>query len=235
MRYALLVVGLVAFLAPTAFGHAKVVKSEPKRGAVLTTAPAVVRIVFNEELRPKGSILTVADARGRRVDDGKGGVDLNDLDRTTMVTRLKPLSAGTYTVRWTAVSADDLFVAKGSFRFRVAAISAIRLPPVRIVAPRSGGTIASPVRVIVETEADLAKMTMASPTGMKETTARLHVDIDKRVTMPTMKQLTALGAHRYQVTLGTVPSGPHSIRVYWADAKMHKPMGAVWIVSVIVK
>jgi methionine-rich copper-binding protein CopC len=83
--------------------------------------PAVVRAWYNDELDPKHSALGVWDARGKRVDDGKGGVDLNDLDRKSMLARLRPLPPGVYTVRWTAVSLDDQNVAKGSFRFTLAA------------------------------------------------------------------------------------------------------------------
>jgi methionine-rich copper-binding protein CopC len=73
----------------------------------------------NEEVDPERSRISVLDSTGRRVDDGKGGVDLNDLDRRSMIVRLKPLKAGVYTVKWKAVSAPDLSVAQGVFRFRV--------------------------------------------------------------------------------------------------------------------
>lgn len=110
---------LVALAAPAALGHAKLLKTDPKRDAVLAKPPAVIRAWFNEELDAKRSKMTVSDAKGRRVDDGKGGVDLNDLDRKSLRVRVKPLAPGTYTVRYEAVSADDRFVRKGSFRFTV--------------------------------------------------------------------------------------------------------------------
>jgi hypothetical protein len=100
--------------------HAKLVRAVPAPGSVVKTALRVVRAVFNDELDPKGSTMTVVDGRGRRVDDGKGGVDLNDLDRKTMVATLRPIGPGTYTVRWKVTSADDQYVASGSFRFTVA-------------------------------------------------------------------------------------------------------------------
>lgn len=119
MKPWLLPLGLIAALAPAAFGHARLLKSEPPAEALLGKAPAVVRAWFDDELEPKGSTITVWDARGRRVDDGKGGVDLNDLDRKSMVVRLAPLAPGAYTVKWRAVSADDQNVATGVFRFAV--------------------------------------------------------------------------------------------------------------------
>lgn len=110
-------------LVDTAGAHAKLARSDPARGSTVTTIPKVVRLWFQlggEELDPRRSAVTVLDARGRRVDDGKGGVDLNDLDRTSMIARLKPTGPGTYTVRWKAVSSPDGSVAQGSFRFMVA-------------------------------------------------------------------------------------------------------------------
>ncbi|TMJ00562.1 MAG: copper resistance protein CopC [Bacillati bacterium ANGP1] len=99
--------------------HAKLVRSEPKAGAVLTIPPTVVRVWFDDELDPDRSTIGVWDVREHRVDDGRGGVDLSDLDRKSMIARLRAVGAGTYTVRWRAVSADDGFVAQGSFAFAV--------------------------------------------------------------------------------------------------------------------
>ncbi len=103
--------------------HAKILRAEPAPGSRVDIAPKAVRIWFtlsgNEELDPERSTISVLDSRGRRVNDGKGGVDLNDLDRRSMIVRLKPLKAGVYTVKWKAVSAPDLSVAQGAFQFRV--------------------------------------------------------------------------------------------------------------------
>jgi methionine-rich copper-binding protein CopC len=107
-----------------AFAHAKLLRAEPVPGSTVTLAPRVVRLVFalspGEELDVQRSTVSVWDAGNRRVDDGKGGVDLDDLDRRTMIARLRPIGPGTYTVRWRAVSAPDLHVAQGSYRFTVA-------------------------------------------------------------------------------------------------------------------
>ncbi len=106
-------------LAGTAAAHARLLRSEPAAGAVLRTAPREVRAWFSDELDSDRSGLSVWDDRGRQVDDGRGGVDLTDLDRRSMVARLRPIGPGTYTVRWRAVSADDGFVAEGRFRFTI--------------------------------------------------------------------------------------------------------------------
>jgi len=106
--------------AGAAAAHAKLLRATPAPGSTVTAAPKEVRAWFSEELTPKGSTISVWDRRGRQVDTGKGGVDLNDLDRKSMVARLKPLQPGRYTVKWKAVSADDLAVTQGAFQFTVA-------------------------------------------------------------------------------------------------------------------
>ena len=110
---------LALALAASTAAHAKLVRAEPAPGAVLRTPPRAVRLVFNEELASQGSTVAVVDAKGRRVDDGRGGLDLGDLDRRILVARLRPLGPGRYTVRWQATSADDGYTARGQYTFTV--------------------------------------------------------------------------------------------------------------------
>ena len=109
----------IAAWVGVAAAHAKLVRASPPPASTVKVAPKEVRAWFSEELAPKGSTMSVWDRRGTQVDTGQGGVDLNDLDRTSMVARLKPLQPGRYTVKWKAVAADDLFVAQGTFQFTV--------------------------------------------------------------------------------------------------------------------
>jgi len=227
--------------------HAKIQSADPKPSTTVSTAPAIVKIVFalapDESLDPKGSTITVSDSHGRRVDDGKGGVDLNDMDRKTLRAMLKAIAAGTYTVRWKAVSSPDKDVAQGSYTFTVAAASGhasmaspampASLPPLKIVSPAAGATVASPVDIVFETTADLSKMTVGDMTRMQGT--HLHADLDGKITMPEMKQIKVLSDHRYQLSLGKAAAGRHTVRLYWGDNKTHKPFGAVQTVAVIVK
>jgi hypothetical protein len=174
----------------------------------------------------------VWDAREQRVDDGKGGVDLNDLDRLSLIARLRPLGRGTYTVRYKAVSTPDLAARRGTFRFTVAG-AASTLPPLKIVSPLDGAVVSGPVMVVFETAADLSQMTMG-PHAMKQGAVHLHIDLDKRLIMPTMKQITRLGPQRYRVGLGAAAPGAHTIRLFWADAR-HRPLGPVQQVAIMVK
>ncbi len=112
--------------------------------------------------------------------------------------------------------------------------AAEELPALKIVSPVDGGTVRSPVAVVFETKADLAKMTMGGHV-MDKMAPHLHIDLDKRVTMPEMRHLTKVGSHRYRFSLGRTAPGRHTIRIYWADAQNHVPMGPVQTIMVTVK
>lgn len=107
------------------------------------------------------------------------------------------------------------------------------LPALKIVSPLNGATVRSPVVVIFETTADLSKMTTGA--HMEMTAPHLHIGLDKRIAMPGMKLLTKVRTYRYRYNLGKATPGRHTIRVYWADAEKHKPMGPVQTVTITVK
>jgi methionine-rich copper-binding protein CopC len=108
-----------------AAAHAGVAESNPADGALLDEPPAQVTLSFTQELDAGKSRVLVFDARGERVDAGDGGVDLNDVDHQTMVVGLSPsLTEGTYTVMWTAVSAEDGDITDGVIEFTVGEVVA---------------------------------------------------------------------------------------------------------------
>jgi methionine-rich copper-binding protein CopC len=221
----------------TVIAHAKFLRAEPAPNTTVASVPQVVRVWFtladiNEELDAKRSTLSVWDAHGKQVDDGKGGVDLNDLTHKSMIVRLQSRQPGTYTVKWKAVSSPDLEATQGSFRFTVGSSKDERLPPLSIVTPKAGATVQSPVVVVFETPADLSMMTVGEH-GMAMG-PHLHVELDKRLTMPTFQQVTRLGPTRYQVTVGAAIPGKHTIRMYWGS-KDHKPISPVQVVTALVQ
>lgn len=117
------IAALVLGITPAAPTHAKLTKATPAPGSTVRTPPKVVRLLFalgGEELDPKRSTVSVWDKQGRRVDNGKGGVDLDDLDRVSMIAGLRTVGPGTYTVKWKAVSTPDGSTAQGTFHFTVA-------------------------------------------------------------------------------------------------------------------
>jgi methionine-rich copper-binding protein CopC len=74
-----------------------------------------VTLTFTDTLEAAFSNLRVTDANGVEVSQDKGRVNGN-----VMRVSLKPLSAGTYTVNWRAVSTDT-HKTEGSFTFSVGA------------------------------------------------------------------------------------------------------------------
>lgn len=98
-------------------------RSEPDAGAVLAAAPAEVRAWFNEEIQSGVSKLQVFDASGAQVDQGDGGVDLNDPAHASMVVSLPALGEGAYKVRWQVVLLDG-DPTTGEFSFYVGSAGA---------------------------------------------------------------------------------------------------------------
>lgn len=130
----LLFVLLQGVLVRVASAHALLVESQPADGAVLDDAPDRVRATFSEELDSGLSTMRVFDAGGAQVDNGDGGVDLDDLDHLSMVLTLPPLPPGTYTVRWNVTSADDGDDTEGAFSFTIGEGAAVPQASARAVA-----------------------------------------------------------------------------------------------------
>ena len=108
---------LGGFMAtPEAFAHAKLIRSQPLPFEELATAPAEVKLWFNELLEDEFNLIEVTDATGRRVENGVAQV--NPQDRTNLVARLGNLSSGSYVIRWRILSLDG-HPARGRFIFTV--------------------------------------------------------------------------------------------------------------------
>jgi copper transport protein len=116
---ALLASILLLTSAVPAFGHARFIESDPMPDAVVTTAPEWVTIYFGEILEHQGNSIKVLAPDGTQVD--LGDVTLLDGNHRAMWVSLQPgLSAGTYQVAWSNVSAEDGHGASGEFAFTVA-------------------------------------------------------------------------------------------------------------------
>lgn len=108
-----------------ALAHANLVSSDPADGARLAAAPATITLVFSEELKPEGNLITVSDAGGAQVDAGDTTLDLNDPKRATLTVSLRSgLGDGTYTVKWKITSTDG-HVEEGTLTFTVGAATAV--------------------------------------------------------------------------------------------------------------
>jgi copper resistance protein C len=98
---------------PAAHAHASLLQASPAAGSMLSAAPQEVALTFTDKLEAAFSKLTVADASGTEVSQGKAQISGN-----TMRISLKALGAGLYKVTWRAVSADT-HKTEGSFMFSI--------------------------------------------------------------------------------------------------------------------
>jgi methionine-rich copper-binding protein CopC len=105
---------LTVMVGTAAEAHAFLDHAEPRVGSTVPTAPRELSLSFTQKLEPAFSSAEVSDANGARVDLGKPSVSAS-----VMRIRLKPLSAGTYRVRWHVLSVDT-HTSEGSFTFQVA-------------------------------------------------------------------------------------------------------------------
>lgn len=96
-----------------AFAHASLLHASPAADSIVSAAPQEVTLAFTDTLEAAFSKLTVTDANGVEVSQGKAQVNNN-----VMRVGLRSLNPGVYMVNWRAVSTDT-HRTDGSFTFRV--------------------------------------------------------------------------------------------------------------------
>ena len=94
----------VAAWSALAAAHSVPLRFEPRRDAVLRSAPAEVRIVFDGDIEPAFSTIQVTDSAGRRVDKGGARVDVRN-PRLLRV-GLGAMQPGVYRVTWQILAID---------------------------------------------------------------------------------------------------------------------------------
>ena len=102
-----------AMLAGPCMAHAKLQSSSPAKDAHLTAAPKTLTLTFSEAAQV--GVLKLISA-GKEIPIA---VDKNAKAGASFSFPLPALAPGSYTVQWTAVSADDGHVTKGSFDFSI--------------------------------------------------------------------------------------------------------------------
>jgi copper resistance protein C len=100
-------------LGTGAEAHAFLDHAEPRVGSTVPTAPRELSLSYTQKLEPAFSSVEVTDANGARVDLGRPSISAS-----VMRVGLKPLSPGTYRVRWHVLSVDT-HTTEGSFTFQV--------------------------------------------------------------------------------------------------------------------
>ncbi len=119
VKSVLLTVLLLVTAVSLVSAHAvALLRSDPANGSILVQSPTEIRAWFGEEMQTGVSTLQVFSADGQRMDNGDGGVDLNDPDHASMVVTVPPLPDGEYLVRWYVVLLDG-DASESSFNFYV--------------------------------------------------------------------------------------------------------------------
>src|SRR5712692_1354392 len=107
------------FFPAIASAHAILLRSDPPKDAILTTAPGAVRMWFTEELNPAFTTAEVINAANKRVDNNNAHVNPNDATEMD-ITLQRNLQPAVYIVIYRTDSAVDGHILRGSFIFTVA-------------------------------------------------------------------------------------------------------------------
>ncbi len=117
IKRSLLTSCLLLLLFPMiSYAHVHMDKSQPAKGEVLTTPPAVVQLWFSGAVDVEWSKVEVTNTKGERVDNG--AVSNIDNDPKSLQINLKPIGTGSYEIKWNAVANDGHRI-KGSSPFSV--------------------------------------------------------------------------------------------------------------------
>lgn len=126
-------------LAPAASAHPEVDRSSPRDGAQLASAPAAVRIEFDEKVKQGG--------KGDRILDGSGAVvasraHLDNRGRTLTLTPKSRLAPGRYLVTYNLISVEGHLV-PGAMAFTVGTANPVGSPVEITTMPRVPTTLSA--------------------------------------------------------------------------------------------
>lgn len=108
-------VSVFLFSHSSVFAHTSVVGTSPKEGEVLTVQPEQIILEFSELVTGKVVNIELLDPSAKRVQVSK--VEMLD-DPTKIKVKIPNLNKGTYTVRWSMMSADG-HPSEGSYTFSI--------------------------------------------------------------------------------------------------------------------
>lgn len=100
----------------TVFSHAKSVSSDPAPRSTISHSPEFISILFNQQLEPAYSTITVKNKQGELVTKTPAIVDPKNNKR--LVLTLPTLPPGKYTVAYKVLSLDG-HVVKSTYTFRL--------------------------------------------------------------------------------------------------------------------
>jgi copper transport protein len=131
-RFSLFALAAALAYPSAAWAHATLVGTSPRDGAVLATAPAAVRLQFDDAVQPAGGTVVVRNDTGGSVLAAKPRLEGGG--KVLVLPLARPLRDGDYSVRWRALSDDGHFVT-GVLAF---AVGAGRAPPSSVLAEGGG-------------------------------------------------------------------------------------------------
>ena len=106
----------LVLLGAPALAHSQLLQADPASGATLSQPPMQVRLQFNEPIELAFTPVKVSDEQGNRIDEDDARIDPED--KRVVLTTLKKLPIGSYTVEWRVISADTHPV-NGTYKFDV--------------------------------------------------------------------------------------------------------------------
>lgn len=127
--------------SPTASAHAFVIGSDPVDGSTINSAPAVMRIFFNEDISPISVAHIYFGPDAQVMNGGRSTVSsTNPHELDTPLLRPDQLPQGSYTVRWTALSSVDGQATHGVIGFNIGH-SSLGLPGDVILGPSTSNIL----------------------------------------------------------------------------------------------
>ncbi|WP_238011957.1 copper resistance protein CopC [Dactylosporangium sp. AC04546] len=136
-------------LAAPASAHSTLVRSDPAKGATVTTPVATVTLTFNEMVKQSRTTVTVTGPDGASYSDGAARV----VDKNVLQA-VRALPPGAISVAWSTVSADGDAIS-GTFAFTNAAPAPSLSPsPSAPASPTAAPTSASATPVPVPTSSE---------------------------------------------------------------------------------
>lgn len=115
MRPLVLAAAALSLIAGEASAHARLLKSDPAKGATVAS-PAALKMSFSEEIVADKSSVAVAAAGGKAA--ATGPIALDKTKKVVTVPVTGKLAAGAYKVDWKMTS-EDGHTMTGTFGFKV--------------------------------------------------------------------------------------------------------------------
>lgn len=193
---ALVAVSVALVLPTAASAHAYLVRTVPSASGIAPGSPPRVALTFSEAVEPRFAIVSVTNAAGTQLTDGRP--TRSPTDANTLLVPLKHAAEGWYLVYWRVVSVDGHPV-RGAFTFQVGPNPG---PAPQFPVPSVSETAATPKLVAARAVAFIAVMSAIGLFFFRIATARPVV---RRVEGASLRALSVAFAVAAVVALVAIP------------------------------